>query len=179
MTPMNTLMSNIITLISNARLVLAAIIGLCIFALASALTAQYVFGLEPCILCIYQRWPFLVAAILAAIGLCLPNSRAKAGMLCACALTFAVNTAIAVFHVGVEQKWWRGTDACHLPDLSQAKTTEEYMALLAAAPSTPCDQIPWEIYGLSMAGMNVMFCFGMAVMCLLAAIFVVRKANGL
>ena len=30
-------------------------------ALASAFVAQYVFGLEPCVLCIYQRWPFAIA----------------------------------------------------------------------------------------------------------------------
>lgn len=158
---------------------LAAVLFVCVFSLAAALVAQYVFGLAPCILCIYQRWPFVVVGLLAMLGLFLRPMRSRAGVLFLSAIAFAVNCGIAIFHVGVEQKWWKGTDACHLPDLSQATSTEEFMAMLEAAPTTPCDQIPWEFMGLSMAGMNVILCFAMAIFCLGASVFLVRKANGL
>lgn len=36
------------------------------FALSMAFTAQYIFGLEPCILCLYQRIPY---ALVIALGL--------------------------------------------------------------------------------------------------------------
>lgn len=162
----------------TGKLALLAVAAISFGALAAALVAQYVFGMEPCVLCVYQRWPFLIAGLIGLVGFVFANARIRAMLLLACALTFLVNTAIAIFHVGVEQKWWRGTQACHVPDLSSVSSTEEFMAMLEAASVTPCDVIPWSVYGVSMAGMNVILCALMAVFCMASAIYVVRKANG-
>lgn len=137
------------------RLSPAIILLACLAALAGALTAQFGFGLRPCVLCLYQRVPYVVAALLAALAL-LPAVPAKARwvLVALCALAFAVNAGIAVFHVGVEQHWWAGTAACtgggRLP-----ANPQEMMAMLAGPPPARCDQIPWALFGISMAGYNL------------------------
>lgn len=154
---------------------LLAIAVISALSLIAALIAQYVFGLHPCVLCIYQRWPFAIVIALALIGLVVQR---QVPALLLAALTLFANMGIAFFHVGVEQKWWKGTDACHIPDISSANTVEEYMAFLDAASVTPCDAVAWSFYGLSMAGMNVILCFALGVFSLLSALYVVRKSNG-
>mgnify|MGYP001768927818 CR=1 FL=1 len=42
---------------------------------------------------------------------------------------------------------------------------EEIMARIEATDVTRCDEIPWELFGLSMANYNVAMCLGLAVLC--------------
>lgn len=91
-------------LLSCPVAVLAGITGISVFSLVMALTAEVYLGLEPCILCVYQRFPFLAVAVFGAIGLalrrCANVARAMIGL---SGLTFMVNSAIASYHTGVEQ----------------------------------------------------------------------------
>jgi len=143
----------------------------CLLALGSALTAQFGFGLHPCVLCLYQRGPFVVAGLLSALAL-LPKTshRQRLVLLGLCALAFAINTGIASFHVGVEQHWWEGTASC-VPTAPVPTSAAEMMAALSAPPPARCDQIPWSLFGISMAGFNVPYSLGLA---LFAAVMVRR-----
>ena len=47
-------------------------------ALANAYIAEYGFGLEPCILCLYQRVPYAVAGVLGLAALFVPSLRFRA-----------------------------------------------------------------------------------------------------
>lgn len=134
----------------------------CVGAMATALTTQYGFGLEPCILCIYQRIPYVVAGVLAAIALS-PKVplRGKIVLIALCGLAFAVDSATAVYHVGVEHHWWES--ACVGGVNPEANSPEALQALLAGPPPVPCDRIPWSVFGISMAGYNAMFAFALAV----------------
>ena len=127
----------------------------CLGSLASALTAQFVFGLRPCILCLYQRGPYVVAALLSAVAL-LPmlSARARWGLVGLCALAFIVNTGIAAFHVGVERHWWAGTDAC-TGETALPTSPDQMLAMLKGPPPPRCDDVPWALFGISMAGFNV------------------------
>lgn len=124
-------------------------------SLGGALTAQFGFGLRPCILCLYQRGPYVVAGLLALLTLVLrlPH-RARSWVLALCALAFFVNAGIAVFHTGVERKWWEGTAACvgGQPDVT---SLEDLQAQLSGPPPARCDEIPWALFGLSMANYNI------------------------
>ena len=134
------------------HLILLASVG----ALAAAFTAQYGFGLRPCVLCLYQRLPYGLAAVLALAGLVGPLAgRGRPVLLALCGLAFAVNTGIAVFHVGVEQHWWAGLAACTGGGQPMAGSVEDLKAMLAGPPPPRCDQIPWSLFGISMAGYNI------------------------
>src|SRR3546814_11857134 len=69
---------------------------------------------------------------------------------------FAAGSAIAAFHVGVEQKWWEGTAQCHAPQFPAGATVEQMREILLNQSFAPCDVVSWELLGLSMAGFNVL-----------------------
>jgi disulfide bond formation protein DsbB len=130
-------------------------------ALAAAFIGQYLFDLQPCVLCIYQRWPYALA-IAVCLGGRTPWARGAAQwVLLLTALALAVNAGIAVYHVGVEQHWWLGSEACVGPG-GAAQTLEALRAQIMATPVTRCDEIAFSLFGVSMAGYNVLFSLGLA-----------------
>lgn len=123
--------------------------------LAGAFYFQYVEGLEPCVLCIWQRVPYAVVIGLAAIGWLAAGAAPRwVGPVAAlCALAFLADAGIAGFHAGVEQGWWKGTESCTGTGFD-ATTVEELRAAILSAPSARCDEIAWQFLGLSMTVWN-------------------------
>lgn len=137
-------------------------------ALASALVAQYAFGLHPCQLCIYQRVPFVIAIFIGLFGYYIERknvTRLRNAALGLLGLTFLANAFIAGFHTGVERKWWKGLEGCSAPDMTGSMA--EILERIKSAPIARCDEIPWAdpIFGLSMANYNFIFCCGIALYC--------------
>ncbi len=122
-------------------------------ALGTAYVAQYGFGLEPCELCLIERWPYRIAMLLAAVALLFrlrPPWRALLVLLCS--LAFLTGAGVAAFHVGVEQHLWAGTAACN-----GGPAPNSLAALRAQVMKTPvarCDQPALVVLGLSIAGWN-------------------------
>ncbi len=144
--------------------------GVSAFALAAAYIGEYMFGLLPCILCLYQRIPFAVIIALSLLGLALrKNARHSALVLLLCAAAFTANAGIAFYHTGVEQKWWTaGPEGCAVPPASPAES-RDLLELILSTPAKDCAEIAWQdpIFGLSMANLNVLLGLGMAVICLI------------
>lgn len=120
--------------------------------LGGALAFQYLGGLAPCELCIWQRWPHGVALAFALLALLPVLGQARRAMIALAALGIAVSGAIGIYHAGIEQHWWQGVTACTAPPV--AGTTEEILAQIMATPLVRCDAIPWSLMGISMAGWN-------------------------
>ena len=119
--------------------------------LAAALTFQF-FGYAPCELCILQRWPHLVAAIIGLLIAVLGWKRwlALLGLVAALAAF-----GLAVYHTGVEMKMWLGPQHCSGGVTGLATmSTGDLMAALEKAPVVRCDEISWQLFGISMAGWN-------------------------
>ncbi len=131
-------------------------------ALATAFVAQYLFDLPPCKLCIYQRWPFALAIGFGFLGHSWRNKSLFLTIITALlAITLAVNSGIAIFHVGVEQGWWLGLSGC-TAEVGSAKTIEQLRAQILNAPIVRCDEIAWSLFGISMAGYNALLCAALA-----------------
>lgn len=133
--------------------------------LLGALAFQYLGGLAPCALCIWQRWPHLGAVLLGAAGLAVGGwvIPVLGGL---AALTSA---AIGVFHVGVEQKWWEGLATCTAGTLDGISTADLLNPAVDVAAVVRCDAIAWQMFGLSMAGWNVALSVALALIWLAAA----------
>lgn len=134
-------------------------------ALAAAFISQYVYGLQPCVLCIYQRIPFAVVILLCILGIAMGQAKPAAGKLLMglTALTFAANAVIAFYHTGVERHWWKSfLEGCTVPQIEGNIT--DVLAQIEALPAVRCDEIPWTdpIIGLSMANYNVIVCLALA-----------------
>lgn len=123
--------------------------------LAAAFAFQHLGRLDPCVLCIYQRWPWAAAAGLGLLAAVFARYRTAAKAALALAVAALLTGAgIAAYHVGVEQHWWAGTSECG-GVTGQAKTIEELKAQLLATPVTRCDEVAWSLFGISMAGWNL------------------------
>lgn len=147
--------------------------GLSAAALGLAFMAQYGYGLAPCILCLYQRWPFAVIIAMSVLSSLLIKKCPKAAtwVLGFISLTFFTNTVFAFYHTGVERKWWPSfLEACTIPKMEG--NIADVLAKIQTAPIVRCDEIPWTdpVLGLSMANYNVVFCLILGILALYAAI---------
>ena len=125
----------------------AALIG-------GALLSQYVGGLYPCEMCIWQRWPHGAAILYALAALASPIDAPRTRpLVLLAALAIAVSGAIGAFHAGVEYKWWEGITTC---------TTNGATSLddILSVPLVRCDQVQWSLAGISLAGFNAILSVG-------------------
>jgi disulfide bond formation protein DsbB len=126
-------------------------------ALCVAWIAQYGFGLAPCELCYLQRYGYWVAVALGIIAILQParSARRKAAV-AVLALAFLATAGIALFHVGVEQKWWQGFASC-TGGIAPGMTPEELQNAIQNAPIVRCDEPAWTMFGISMAGYDLAY----------------------
>ena len=120
---------------------------------AGALWFQYVGGLMPCSLCIWQRWPHIIIILLAVIAL---FARMPRLVLSAVAITAAISLILAAYHAGVEWQLWSGPSGC-TASLSNSGDLTSLTDSLLATPIVRCDEVAWSFMGLSMAGWNSLF----------------------
>ena len=76
--------------------------------LAGALVAQYGFGLPPCEMCWWQRYPHIAALGFAALGW----ATKRDAFVALAAIAILVSGALGAYHAGVEYGWWDGMTAC-------------------------------------------------------------------
>jgi len=142
--------------------------------IAGALLFQYVGGLAPCELCLYERWPYYVALPVALPMLHGPVTRGDArGAAAILLLVFSASVVLAFYHVGVEQHWFAGPTAC-TGGSTGAKSLEDLRAQLMATKPVRCDEPQWTLFGVSLAGFNLLASLGLMVLAILA----LRDARG-
>ena len=119
--------------------------------LGGALAFQYLGGLNPCEMCVWQRWALVGALVLALIGWAMGHSRT---LLILAALAVLAGAGIAAFHFGVEQHWWQGITTCAAAPITGSAA--DVMGQIMAQPLVRCDAIAWSLFGISMAGWNAL-----------------------
>jgi disulfide bond formation protein DsbB len=159
---------------SEARRMLWAILTVSLGALATAFAGQYLFGLEPCVLCLYERAPWALAALVAAAGLVGWSGRRGSVPIALCAAIFAAGGALALYHVGVEQHWWGSFAGCGGLPVS-GLTPDDLRPESLAGGLKPCDRVDWRLFGLSLAGYNAIASALLSLGCLAGLISIRRK----
>lgn len=141
----------------GTRLLLAALMLIGAGALVIALIGEHVFRIEPCVLCLYQRVPYVIVALVAAAGLVLPLSPKMRGRaIVLCALVLAAGAALAFYSVGVEERWWAGVAGCEgtIPSIATGQNLQDLLRQ-SAGGLRACDENVWRLFGVSLAGYNV------------------------
>ena len=133
--------------------------------IAAAWAFQVIGGYTPCPLCLEQRWPYYAVIPIAVILLLAGNRELllRSGLLLIALIMFA-GAVLAVYHAGIEWRWWQGPQACSggagltgtLPDLSNLSVVR-------------CDEAALRILGLSLAGWNALISLLIAGFALAAA----------
>jgi len=149
----------------NSRLaapLLAVAVPLALYG--GALVSQYGFGLHPCEMCYWQRWPHQAAIVLAALALLLRgNDKALRALTGLAAVAIAISGLIGIFHAGVEYGWWEGLTTC-----SSGVSGPVSLNDIMAAPITRCDVPQWTLGPISLAGFNAIFSLAGAALVLTA-----------
>ncbi len=131
--------------------------------LAGALLFQAA-GYPPCPLCIDQRWPHLAAAVLGALILAfrLPMVLALLG-----ALAAAITGGIGIYHSLVERHLIQGPTSC-TSSAPGSMSAADLLQQIQNAPLIRCDEIAWQMLGITMPNLNAVFSLLFAALWLLA-----------
>lgn len=131
---------------------------------------QFVMGLAPCPLCLEQRIAYYVSiplavAVAIAAGRGAPRGLVAAGLV-VIALAMLLNSGLALFHAGVEWKWWPGPQECSgTPDVLAPSGDLLSDLEKGRIAVVRCDEAAWrDPFGLlSLAGYNVLISLALAV----------------
>ncbi|WP_288926915.1 disulfide bond formation protein B [uncultured Maritimibacter sp.] len=144
------------------QLVLVATLG-SVALLGGAFVFQAL-GYAPCKMCYWQRYPHAVAILIGVVALAL-GRRWLAWLGALAALT---TSGIGVFHSGVERDLWEGPSSC-TGGSTAGLSTDDLMDQIMSAPLVRCDEIPWEMFGVTMANLNALISLALAVIWVIAA----------
>ncbi|MAM40535.1 MAG: disulfide bond formation protein B [Erythrobacter sp.] len=133
----------------HLRLAQRIALGVPALLLAGAYVSQYVFGLYPCEMCWWQRWPHFAAVGLALLSFFVAPKRLWVALAAGGILTSGL---IGLFHAGVEYGWWQGVTSCAaIPQTGQG---ESALDAIMNSPLVRCDEPAWTLFGISLAGFN-------------------------
>lgn len=137
-----------------------------VLLLGGAYVGEYVYGLYPCEMCWWQRWPHFAAIGLAVLSFVAPPQRLWVVL---AALAIIASGLIGGFHAGVEYGWWEGVTGC--ASISSASEGASAIDAILDTPLVRCDEAAWTLWGVSLAGYNFLISVtaGMAAFVLLAA----------
>ncbi|MCK5424095.1 MAG: disulfide bond formation protein B [Emcibacter sp.] len=143
--------------------------------IAGAYGFQYIGGMDPCDLCWTQRYAHFAILGLSGIGLLIKSTANIMGW----ATTLAIDVSIiaAGYHAGVEQKWWKGPDTCTSSGIDQNADMESLFDNMMEANLVLCDEIPWEMFGISMAGYNFLISLAVGTFVAFAMVSNFRKKH--
>jgi disulfide bond formation protein DsbB len=144
--------------------------------LGGALLSQYWGGLAPCELCLKERWPWTAAIAISFVATTTGSRRGLPRVALMLVLVFAASSALAFYHVGVEQHWFAGPSACSAP-AGIPTTLEGLRGQLLQQQPVRCDKPAWVLFGISLAGWNLVASAAMTGICLLMLLQLRGKAR--
>ena len=174
MTPLRTRIANTKMALAFSRWWSITALVLSLAMLGTAWSFQLFGHLNPCHLCLKQRdiyWMAVGVSLVASVWALFVGAKGPPRVFSFVLFAiFATGAALALFHAGVEWKWWPGPTACTGTggDLSFGDLSSGNIEKVI-----PCDQVQWRdpIIQFSLAGYNALLSL-LDVVLLLAAIVV-------
>jgi disulfide bond formation protein DsbB len=136
--------------------------------IAGFLFFEHVLGYPPCPLCLEQRYPYYFSVPLAVLlwlgaGHGASNKVLMAGFI-VIAGAMAWDAVLAVYHSGIEWKFWPGPADCTGPLNDISGGAGGLLNRLQDIHVVRCDQAAWRFLGISLAGWNVPVSLAMALL---------------
>jgi disulfide bond formation protein DsbB len=138
-------------MLARARLLALALPAV---LLGGALGSQYLGGLVPCEMCMWQRYPLYAALVAAILAFALARTPLSRLLTLIAGLLIIGSGGIGLWQAGAEYHWWKGPEHC--TSLVGGSGADLLKAILAA-PLIRCDQPQWTLFGISLAGFNALF----------------------
>ena len=122
--------------------------------LISALIIQYWLDQQPCKLCLYERIPYFLSALLI-IKILFIKKYEKATLLIL-SLVFVGSLILAFYHLGIEQGFFNESIVCKTKNLSETLSKEHLLEQLKQN-NISCKDVNFRILGFSLAAINTIF----------------------
>ena len=142
----------------NIKNMFIVIFSLSFFSLAAALYIEYVLGIKPCILCIYQRIPYAIALLISVCAFFINNKKI---LLVILALTFILSALISGYHVSIEKGFIEPIFSCTSDNINSLEKEEILKSLNNIQPN--CKDIDFSLFGISLATLNLINSFVLTV----------------
>jgi len=130
------------------------------FVLISAFIIEYEFNHQPCKLCLYERIPYFLSILL--IGKIFLIRGYEKVILFILSLIFIISSALAFYHFGIEQGFFKESLGCAVENLSENLTKEDLLKELSQN-SISCKDVSFDIFGISLAAINTIFSIALSV----------------
>ena len=162
--------------LEKPALAATVVLGASVATILGAWAFEHIGGLAPCPLCYTQRYFYYAAIPIAALLLLVARGSDRTSLmrlgLGVTGLILLAGAGVGAYHSGVEWKWWEGPQTCSgggglseggvLPDLGNLNVVR-------------CDEPAWTLFGLSLAGYNVLIALPLAIIAFWGA---TRPARG-
>lgn len=133
----------------NKKFYFLGIFLISLLSLIIALYIEYVMGIKPCKLCLYQRIPYLISLLISFLGYMYIK---RPLWIYLSLLVFFLSIIISGYHVGIENGIFEELKVCknNLDILSK----EDLLNSLKNQ-NIPCKEVPIKLFGLSLATINL------------------------
>lgn len=133
----------------NKKFYFLGIFLISLLSLIIALYIEYVMGIKPCKLCLYQRIPYLILLLISFLGYMYIK---RPLWIYLSLLVFFLSIIISGYHVGIENGIFEELKVCknNLDILSK----EDLLNSLKNQ-NIPCKEVPIKLFGLSLATINL------------------------
>lgn len=133
----------------NKKFYFLGIFLISLLSLIIALYIEYVMGIKPCKLCLYQRIPYLISLFISFLGYMYIK---RPLWIYLSLLVFFLSVIISGYHVGIENGIFEELKVCknNLDILSK----EDLLNSLKNQ-NIPCKEVPIKLFGLSLATINL------------------------
>ena len=121
-----------------------------ILSLITAIYIEHIIEIKPCKLCIYQRFPYLVAIFISFLGYYFPNNIFWVKLL---TLIFVISFVISGYHVGIENEFFKEFSGCTSKNINLLDKSEILNSLQNEVIS--CKNVSFKILGMSLATINM------------------------
>ena len=133
--------------LKNLYLLITAI---SIFTLLSAVYIEYILGVKPCVLCIYQRVPYMIAIFFCFYGYYNLKNKLWIYLL---VITFLLSAILSGYHVGIENNIFKEFSGCTSNNTDIIDKDKLLKSLKETQPN--CKDVTFKLLGFSLATINI------------------------
>lgn len=129
-----------------------AILFVNILVILSALFIEFFLKVKPCILCIYQRYPYYIIALLSLIYFL--KKDLKIILILLIILTSLASIILSTYHVGIETGLIEETTSCKT-SLNNNLSKDAILKQLESNLASSCKEVNFKLFGFSLASINI------------------------
>ena len=129
---------------------MSATFSISIFTILSAIYIEYILGVKPCILCLYQRVPYIIAIFFCFFGYYNLKNKLWIYLLI---ITFLISAILSGYHVGIENNVFNEFSGCTSNNSNIVNKDELLKALKETQPN--CKDVTFKLLGFSLATINL------------------------